>query len=595
MTSAAEFTAPPSEDQPNRRPLITMLLASIIAAALAGALSWRSGMARLDAALADRHSITAHMLSAEIERLRHLPLVLAEDPRLAAAVGPAPSPSAIATANAYLKRIRHATAAEEAYLIGPDGITRAASNWNEEGSFLGMNYGFRPYFLDAISEGQGKYYAVGVTTGRPGLFLSARLPAEGPAQGVAVVKVALSQMEIAWSRAGEISAVADPDGVIFLSSAPHWRFRPLAPLSQEAALEIAAEQRYSGLDIDAAAPLPIQGARLSAEETAPLRLRKGPVQGTDWQLVVALPTSDVRLYAVLIALIAASAGFLFSVFSVALWQRRQISHLRMAQTQQLEARVEERTRALAQEIEERTRAQDELKRTHESLVHAAKLAVLGRMSSAIVHEVGQSLSALDNSLAAAALHGQSGAAARLETSLARARGMVGRMQGVVTRLRNFGGRQTPVTLRRTAVGPVLATAAEIVTPRAKELGCKITLPHTPLPDILADAPRLEQVITNLLLNGVEATARNDAPRHVEARVLRQEGRVAISIQDSGPGIPADLRATLTDPFVTSHQGGLGLGLYIVQSLLEQMNGKLEFSQGAGAVMTVWLDGVESNP
>lgn len=595
MTFAAEFTAPRSEDQPNRWPLVTMLLASVIAAVLAGALSWQSGMRRLDAALADRHSITAHMLSAEIERLRHLPLVLAEDPRLAAAIEPAPSPSAITAANDYLKRIRNATAAEEAYLIGADGITRAASNWDEEGSFLGMSYGFRPYFLDAVTEGQGKYYAVGVTTGRPGLFLSARLPAEGPAKGVAVVKVALSQMEIAWSRAGEISAVADPDGVIFLSSAPHWRFRPLSPLSQDAAQDIATEQRYSGLDIDAAAPLPIQGARLTADERAPLRLREGPVPGTDWRLLVALPTSDVRLYAGLIAVIAATAGFLLSAFSVALWQRRQISNLRMAQTQQLEARVEERTRALAQEVEERTRAQDELRRTHESLVHAAKLAVLGRMSSAIVHEVGQSLSALDNSLAAAALHGQSGAAARLETALSRARGMVGRMQGVVTRLRNFGGRQTPATLRRTALAPVLATASEIVTPRAKELGCRITLPDTPLPDILADAPRLEQVMTNLLLNGVEATARNDAPRHVEARVTQQGRRVAISIHDSGPGIPEGLRATLTDPFVTSHQGGLGLGLYIVQSLLEQMQGKLEFSEGAGAVATVWLDGMETDP
>lgn len=569
-----------------------MLLASVVAAALAGALSWQSGLARLDAALADRHSITAHMLSAEIERLRHLPLVLAEDTRLITALAPAADATAIAAANDYLKRIRHATAAEEAYLIGPDGITKAASNWDEDGSFLGVNYGFRPYFLDAITEGQGKYYAVGVTTGRPGLFLSARLPAEGPAQGVAVVKVALSQMEIAWSRAGEISAVADPDGVIFLSSAPHWRFRPLAPLAPEAARDIASEQRYSGLDIDAALPLPIQGAGLAENEPAPLRLRNGPIQGTDWQLVVALPTRDVRLYAGLIAVIAATAGFLLSALSVTLWQRRQISQLRRAQTQELEARVEERTRALAQEIEERTRAQDELKRTHESLVHAAKLAVLGRMSSAIVHEVGQSLSALDNSLAAAALHGQSGAQLRLETALARARGMVGRMQGVVTRLRNFGGRQVPVTLRRTALAPVLATATEIVTPRAKELGCKITLPDGPMPDVLADAPRLEQVMTNLLLNGVEATARSDSPRHVHAHIRQSQGRIAISIHDSGPGIPPELHGSLTDPFVSAHQGGLGLGLYIVQSLLEQMHGKLEFSQGAGAVVTVWLDPME---
>lgn len=567
-----------------------MALASVVAAGGAGLTSWRSALTALDARLDDRLSITAHGLGSEVERLRHLPRVLGEDPRLRAALDRPGEAALVDEANAYLRRMRDVTGADEVYLVAPSGVTLASSNWDEPGSFVGMNYGFRPYFLQAIEQGVAYYYAIGVTTGRPGAFLSARIgPAEAPA-GVAVVKMELGRMEAAWARAGELTAVADADGVVFLSSVPGWRFRPLAPLDPLRLDRIGREQRYAGLALDQAQPLPVRDRVMARPGQGQVRLGFGAVPGTDWRLMVALPMAEARMQALLVAAVTGAAGFLLSAFALAWMQRRQILRLRLVEADRLEARVEARTRELAQEVEERRRAEAELRRTQESLIHAAKLAVLGRMSSAIVHEVGQSLSALDNNLAAAELHGARGAADRLAPALGRSRAMLRRLQGVVVRLRSFGSRQVPAPLAPVALEPVVALAAELVEPRARELGARLDLPDGALPMVQGDAARLEQVLTNLMLNALEATARADRPRRVAVAIVAEPERVEIRITDSGPGIPAALQAEVMEPFVTTRGGeGLGLGLYIVQSLLDQMQGRIRFDTGpAGTTAVVTL-------
>ncbi|KFI28613.1 ATP-binding protein [Haematobacter massiliensis] len=578
--------------------LFLAVVATLAATALAGRESYRRGIAALDRSLADRHSITADGLTAEIERLRYLPRILGEDPRLRAVLAAPEDAQAVAAANSYLKAARGVTGADELYLIGSDGITLAASNWNEPGSFLGMDYSFRPYFRDALVAGMAQYYAVGVTTGRPGAFLSARLDAA--TNGVAVAKMELGALEIAWARAGEMTAVADPDGMVFLASQPAWRFRPLSPLGSENISRIEAERRYPSTLLSRAEPLPISGLTLTHPEAGELRIHTGPVQGTDWTLLVALPTEEAWRSALLAALITGSLGALVSAGAVVLRQRRQLIRIRLRQAADLEARVQARTRELAAEVEERRRAEEELLQTHERLVHAAKLAVLGRMSTAIVHEIGQSLSALDNNLAAAEAHGDAGRRERLASALARSRGMVGRLQGVASRLRSFGRRQVSVPPETVPLAPVLATAVEIVTPRARELSVQLVLPDTPMPSVRGDGPRLEQVLTNLLLNAIDATGRSPEPRRVCLSAIPDRKGVRIEITDTGPGLPPGAEG-LIEPFVTGDPGqiggqGLGLGLSIVQSLLEQMQGELSLANhpaGTGALVTIHLPAADA--
>lgn len=570
-----------------------VLAIALPAALTGGGLAWYHGVSGLDRQLAERLSFSAHVLGSEMERLRHLPRVLAQDPRLQAALGDPRDPVSIDNANRSLQLLRGLTDADETYLIGGDGVTIAASNWNEPGSFMGMNYGFRPYFRNAMRDGEASYYAIGVTTGKPGAFLSARfdLPAAQP--GLAVVKMDLSGIEAGWSRAGDVTMVADSEGVIFLASDAAWRFRPLAPLDDTTRTRLEDEQRYTGIDLAQAPPLPLAGAWFRPEGRTVMRLVQGPVPGDSWRMLVAAPLGPVIANALLFAALAGAAGALGAFAFVIIHQRRQILRLQLIETDRLERAVRLRTQELNREIDERRRAEAELRETQEGLVHAAKLAVLGRMSSSIVHEVGQSLSALDNNLAAAELHAaeHSPDNPRLPAALTRARQMLRRLQGVVVRLRSFGARQSMVALAPVDPRPALLMAAEIVSPRARELGVGIALPEGDLPWLHADAPRLEQVLSNLLLNAVEAC--RDMPpdqRQATVQVSPQPGaRVEIRVSDTGPGFAADLQGQLGQPFATQGKGGVGLGLYIVQSLLEQMAGTITFGsnpEGQGAQVTL---------
>ena len=155
-----------------------MLVRPLLLAGLVGALVWAVaqnlalGTARkqLDQTLL----LTERAVEAEVERLRSLPAVAAEDMRVRNALsGSGP----LQEANRYLERIAVHAQAEQLYLLNARGETIAASNWNQPSGFIGENYAFRPYFKDAMAQGQGRFYGIGVTTGLPGYFLATRVDA----------------------------------------------------------------------------------------------------------------------------------------------------------------------------------------------------------------------------------------------------------------------------------------------------------------------------------------------------------------------------------------------------------------------------------
>ncbi|MFN3527040.1 MAG: sensor histidine kinase, partial [Paracoccus sp. (in: a-proteobacteria)] len=375
-----------------RLAVLLVLVAALAVAAMV--MARQAGLARLDDELQRRLTLTRHAVTTQIERYRYLPAIVAQDARIRALL--AGNTGETEAANAYLRTARDLSGVDEIYLLGADGVTRAASNFAEPGSFVGHDYSFRPYFTQAMAGGEGRYYAVGVTTGIPGYFLASRIgPAEAPV-GVAVAKVDMSDLPRTWARAQQDIALADDFGVVFLSGQSGWLYRPLDTLPPDALALIASERRYAGLSIDTAPPL---RPTLAGD----LRLAETRLEPDGWRLIAAHPMAAVEWQARLVAAVAGLTGLLASALGLGLWQRRQLIRMRLNQNAVLERRVAERTQALAREIDERRRAQEELRQTHESLVHAAKLAVLGRMSSTIVHEVSQPISALDSTLAAAEL------------------------------------------------------------------------------------------------------------------------------------------------------------------------------------------------
>ncbi len=132
-----------------------------------------------------------------------------------------------------------------------DGQTIAASNFDRPGSFLGQNYGFRPYFREAIAGGTGRFHAIGATTGLPGYFIADPVRgADGEIAGAIAIKVDLSVLEESWRNSGEQVLLANADGVVLLASDPAWQYRALYPLSEAQRAEIEAARQFTGQPLD---------------------------------------------------------------------------------------------------------------------------------------------------------------------------------------------------------------------------------------------------------------------------------------------------------------------------------------------------------
>jgi two-component system, NtrC family, C4-dicarboxylate transport sensor histidine kinase DctB len=565
------------------------VLAALIAAAFAWVLAERWLTASLRAELDQSLVLTSRAVEAEIDRFRALPDVAGEDARIRAALIDA---RALGEANRYLETVAGHAGASELFLINGEGRTIAASNWNRAGSFVGQDYGFRPYFRQAMETGRGQFYAIGVTTGVPGFFLSTRVSA-GPMRGVLVVKIDLRPLQATWRSAGAEVALVDAAGVIFLSGRSAWLYRPLAPLLPETLAELAATRTYDGVALEQAVPL-MARAPLGPDAAGEGWIaRITPVSGTSWRLIASQPaariTGAAAGWAVAAALLALFVGGLFTAWD----QRRQIIALRLAQSERLEAMVAERTVDLALEVEARVQAEADLRATQEHLIHAEKMAALGRMSTAIVHEISQPLAAMEATLTAAEMGlpvGDGVTGPRLAT----AKGLIRRMQRTTKHLKSFG-RKEAGELARVDLRVVIASALELVTPRARVVGVlpSFAEPEWPV-EVMAGAVRMEQVVVNLLLNALDAVEGRGGS--VELRLGVSAGKVELVVQDTGAGIAAEVLSRVAEPFFSTKTSGegLGLGLAICKAILTEFGGDLEVRsvQGVGTEALVRLPQAE---
>lgn len=552
-------------------------LAALLSAGLAFLLAWALGMAGLQASLERQMLLTAHTVETEISRFRALPDVAGEDARVAAALT---DPAAHEAASRYLKRVADHSGAAELYLLNAQGVTIAASNWASAGSFVGQDYAFRPYFTEAMAQGRGQFYAIGVTTGLPGYFMSRRI--DGPqAQGVMVVKVDLRPLQTAWAAAGVAMALADADGVVFLSGRPDWVYRPLHPLPQATLVRLHAQRTYDGIDLSQEEPLLAMGAQAAPRLTqGALHVALAPLAGSGWQLLAAAPTAPVLAGAAGWAMGAALLALALLAIAKVLHQRRQLTALRLRQHDELEARVIERTAALATEVEARRQVEVDLRAAQEGLIHAEKMAALGRMSTAIVHEISQPLAAIEATLAAAELSlpkSDRGTAPRLAT----VRGLVRRMQRTTKHLKSFG-RKEPGERSLVELTAVISSALELVTPRARAVGVVPAFrPDGPL-WVWAGPVRMEQVLVNLLLNALDAVEHRPDPQ-ITLAAMAEAGVLRLTVADNGRGIAPEDLPRVAEPFFTTKSAGegLGLGLSISRTILGEFGGDMAFAPAAG--------------
>lgn len=579
---------------------VWMLIVTSIAPFLAYYLAIGAATGALEGQLQRSLVLTNRAVATEIERFRYLPLVLGEDARIRALAGTGRSPAVLDAANRYLRTVVKQAGAAELYVLDNRGIALVASNSSTAESFVGHDYNFRPYFRDALRFGEGRYYAIGVTTKKPGYFLSSRIDVPGQPPVIVVVKADLQPLEKTWEAAGVQTAIADRWGIVFLSGNPDWKYRPLAPLSSETADRLLKERTYEGVNLAAAKPIlpaglfpPFGEADAPAlqvdEGGEPLLAKFSAIEPDRWLVLAAASTGDTGKIAGFWALAALIAGLVATGTLYFLHQRALLIGMRLRQNEMLERKVAERTQDLAREIDMRKRTEGELRQAQEGLIHSEKMAALGRMSTAIVHEVSQPLAALDATLATAGVLAEKGSVQKVGDRLADARALVKRMQRTVKHLKTFG-RKGASDLEAVNIDTVIGNALDLAAPRAKALGVEPVFETTePAAVVIAVAVKLEQVMLNLLLNALDAVEGRENPS-ITIRQVVEAGRVCVTVIDNGSGIAPEYRDRIAEPFFTTKLTGegLGLGLSIATAIIREFGGEILFTEapGGGTIATV---------
>ena len=520
-----------------------------------------------------------------VERFSSVPEVLALDSDIHSLLR-APHDRQLRLAlNQRLERLNAAAGSTVLYLLDAQGETLVASNWRDWSSFVGNNYAFRPYFQNALREGGARYFAVGVTTGIPGYFLSHVVRDEdGSLIGVLVVKLELEELQREWVDQPGVLLVADSHQVAILSNRPAWRFRTLQALDDQARAELIDVRKYAE---QALKPLPSRVHRYIDDETAWTRM-DGPDGARDylWQRMT-LPDEGWTLHLLSDPGNLADARLSYRLAAAGVWMTFAFLLLFLAQrrkNQRLQAGIRER---LEREVALRTA---ELREAQDGLVHAAKMAALGQMSAALAHEINQPLTALQMQLGSLRLLLDSGRPEAVRDGLQRIDGLLQRMAALTGHLKTFA-RKTPAGLsERLCLGDVLEQALQLLAPRMRSEQVELRTQIDDEAEVLGDAIRIEQVILNLLHNALDAMAESET-RILLVRIVREDDGCLLSVEDSGGGIAEETLGRVFEPFFTTKPvgQGLGLGLAVSYGIVRDLGGTLEAHNGElGAVFTLRL-------
>lgn len=556
--------------------------------------------------------LAATSLQGKMARFERLPQLIADHARIKAIADTPLNPAEVARANLYLKSTQQLLGASDIYFMDTDGITRAASNFDSAISFVGGDFGFRPYFTDAIKGGLGRYFALGTTSGKRGYYFGAPVYTAAGISGVLVVKIDLDGLEQDWSGADNALIVTDTDGVIFLSSHPDWLFTAFTPLSHSKQMGLLQSRRYGDALLQ---NFPLDSARLVAGQTV-LTVASGQsylaltqdMAAAGWTIRVLLETAPARQLALLVAVLAMLLLAVGSMGLTVILQRRARLQERLAlqhaARNQLERRVQERTSELAAvntqlkaEVAERRRAEENLRKVQADLVQAGKLAALGQMSAALSHEINQPLGAARTYADNATILLDRGRLDEARSNLARILSLIDRMTAISKRLHSFA-RSPAQKLGKVTVAEAVEAATEIAQLRLRAAGAVLELSLPPdLPPVVAGPVRLQQVLVNLLINAADATE-NAENRCIHLSAVAQGGQVQLRIRDHGPGVPPSLTERIFDPFFSTKgvSKGLGLGLSISYNIIKDFGGNLwvEPAQGGGAIFVIDLTAVTDN-
>lgn len=412
-------------------------------------------------------------------------------------------------------------------------------------------------------------YAIDIESGeRLVRFSRAVKGANNKPKGTIVISASLAALEFQWPVTPEPFILFDRQGVSLSSNRPE-----LLLLSRQATPE------FTGFPLSDATS--IAGATLWRYAPATGKALEVQILTSDIFLLrltgqMLLDTqearSTARLRMWLAVAVLAALGLIAAIF---VQQRRRLE-LESQQSATLEERVEERTQ--------------ELKAAQDELMEASNLAALGRLSAGLSHELNQPLAAILNF----AENGQRliSRSRNKEASqnLSLIADQIRRITRIIKNLRAFA-RQEHAPVERVDLGSVTTRALGLMEDQiaSSDVVLNVTRPDKPI-WVMAGKVRLEQVVTNLVSNALDAMQQSER-RELSVTLKRENDLAKLVIADTGTGIEEPER--IFEPFYTTKElgasKGLGMGLALCFGLVARFGGQLScrnLEQGAEFTMTL---------
>jgi C4-dicarboxylate-specific signal transduction histidine kinase len=266
------------------------------------------------------------------------------------------------------------------------------------------------------------------------------------------------------------------------------------------------------------------------------------------------------------------------------WRRETEEALRRGRDE-LEIRVAKRTLelknandALVNQMAEQRRTEEALQVTRTELARVSRITTVGELTASIAHEVNQPLAAVVANADACVAWLSRDVPDLVEARAAAERATHGatRASEVIVRIRSLINKSTPEKAQ-VQINRIIEETAALTSRQAATNGVALSLELAPdLPTVLGDSIQLQQVILNLMMNGIEAMSGvADRPRRLTIRSGAQESQqVLVSVQDSGVGVSVENMPRLFEPFFTTRTKGMGMGLPISRSIIEAHGGRL---------------------
>jgi two-component system sensor kinase FixL len=229
------------------------------------------------------------------------------------------------------------------------------------------------------------------------------------------------------------------------------------------------------------------------------------------------------------------------------------------------------------DLTDRQRTETRLQELQNELVHVSRLTAMGEMASTLAHELNQPLSAIANLLTGSRRlidRGREADQAKVRDAIDKAAAQALRAGDVIHRMRDFvrrgASQREPASLSKLVEE---ASALALIGEKERQVDVRLSL--DPAADsVFADRVQIQQVLLNLIRNGIDAM--EDQPRRelVISSDLTEEGTARVSVADSGSGIADDVLEKLFQPFMTTKPQGMGVGLSISRSIIEAHGGRI---------------------